>query len=206
MKFLILLQISLFNICLYAQNKPKIKVAQAYILQEIACYGIDFYPPFKGCYRLQTHGEFYVAKHNDIIKFIKDDTIIFNNLILLIANQSIWEPKIVGNYNSNKILNFLTKENSEIYIINSKFYLIKKIKYKYIDNVELYTTKGKYLNTYVLCTNNINENEEDTSYINLKQCFNVDYFQILFKISHEKQTEKKINKYVWKRKKDTDWW
>ncbi|MGI6291113.1 MAG: hypothetical protein ACOXZH_01595 [Bacteroidales bacterium] len=205
MKFLILLHILLFNICLYAQSKPKVKVAKAYIIQEIACYGLDFYPPFKGCYRLQTHGEFYVATRHDIMNFIKDDTVVFNNLTLLIANQSIWYPKIIGNYDSNKILDFLVNKNSEIYIINDKFYLIKKIRYKYIDNIELHTTKGKYINTYVSYTDNIDEDEEDTSYINLKQCFNIDYFQILFKVSHEMQTNKKINKYVWKRREDTNW-
>ena len=95
MKFLILLHILLFNICLYAQSKPKVKVAKAYIIQEIACYGLDFYPPFKGCYRLQTHGEFYVATRHDIMNFIKDDTVVFNNLTLLIQIKAFGILKLL---------------------------------------------------------------------------------------------------------------
>jgi hypothetical protein len=193
----------------------KYKSDISYIVQEIV-YGTDRYPFFAGLYRLKTDFDFfYISKEQDIINAIKTDTLNLNSLAILIPPNAGWciYDSLSNQYIDRisyvqNIYDIMILDNTEVYKIGSKYYAVRKIKYAYLDNIELYRSL-----LFIKRDNFISEihfeNEDEErlawkTYKTLREYLQIENYRYFLFLQELYETDKSIRKYVWKRKYELD--
>ena len=123
------------------------KIETNYIIQEVTYgYGANIYPQFVRQYRLKTDGDvYYITNRKYILNAIRKDSINLDSLTILIPQNRTWEmyDSISDKYRSTinysmDLYDVMTMDNTEVYKIGGKYYAIKKIKYGYSDEIELF--------------------------------------------------------------------
>ena len=98
-------------------------------------------------------------------------------------------------------------DNTEVYKIGSKYYAIKKIRYAYLDDIEVY--KSLY---YIICdgTDDIQIEKEEynrTTYKTIEDYLPNRKYQYYLFLLDICETDKAINEHLWKRKYElNDFW
>ena len=214
------------NIFIFAQDKT----TSNYIIQQL--YPSNYYPSyyFTDGFNIMSYGEYYIANKQDILNFIKKDTVDFSKLSMIIDIRtsppfntfiSSWDSieggMSISNFHS-RIREILNLQDSEIYKIGYGYYVLRKVKYAYIDTLKVY---GTWLNvaSYIYGDDiplrdpvfHIYEDEVyrhnrslSNIYISANDIMKVDHYQIFYYLIELLPTNKKIFKHLWKRKYELD--
>ena len=181
-----------FSCIMQPQNS---KTDTGYIIQGLSlntAYGhLERFTGFNAI--LSQHSEFYTLSEKELQEFIEDDKIELKELTMIInphpsiytlSKTNEFEPLHL-NY-SNGLVNILNLDDTEVYKIGGKYYIIRKIKYKYIDQIEL-----RYDST------------EDGSL----EKFNSKDIRLFLYSLELLPSSKSIKKHVWKKKYEfNDFW
>src|SRR5574344_1484566 len=181
------------------------KVAENYFIQKLDFQHI-VHRNFIGIYRFGTFGDFYVANEEDILSFIKYDTVDKSKLILVLSTMSqdpfnIKSNSIIDNQcykYSTTIYDIMRLDDTEIYKINGELYIIRKLKYAYLDNVDMYSSEQQ-LSAYKY-GDDIPNGVVTVKNISAKSFFKVDYFRCFLFMMDLKPTSKDISIFVWKKR------
>ena len=210
----------LFSVFSFLQPQsfyPEYKTATNYIIQEVTYgYGADIYPPFARLYRLKTDGDvYYITSKQYLLDAIRKDSINLDSLTILIPQNRTWEiydsisntyRDAIHNY-SQFLYDVMTMDNTEVYKIGGKYYAIKKIKYCYSDEIEVFRS------LYYILFYNVDdiqiENEEQERYYketykSIKECLPQKKYHYYLFLQEICQTDKVIQKHLWKRKYELD--
>lgn len=144
--YLILLQTILLLFISDIYHPQDYKTDTGYIIQELGINtAYDHYQRFTGLNAiLSEHREFYTLSEEKLQKCISADNIELDKLLMIVephpsirtlSRANEYEP-LTLNYSSG-ILNFLTLDDTGVYLIGGKYYVIRNIKYKYIDGINL---------------------------------------------------------------------
>ena len=189
-----------------------------YIIQEVVYgYGADHYPPFACIYRLKTdYNLYYIADEDYLINAIAVDSINLDSLTYLVPHFSDWRvfDSVQGKYTNRvcfakDLYDIMTMDNTEVYKIGSKYYAIKKIRYAYLDDIEVY--KSLY---NIVCdgTDDIQiEDEEEeyyrTTYKTIEEYLPNRKYQYYLFLLDICETDNAIKEHIWKRKYElNDFW
>jgi hypothetical protein len=172
------------------------KIKKSYIIQEVCmnCVPPEF-PVFTGLSRIWSfYGEYYVASKNQIIKSLRKNIIELDKLQTIIEpSDHVYTLNEKGEYQSigtvtysfYGISNVLALSETQIYKIGDKYYILRRLKYAYIDNIKL---------KYEDFDDGLQDYKKD--YIGL-YLFNIELLP----------THSSIKKYIWKRKYELpDFW
>lgn len=192
------------------------KIETNYIIQEVTYgYGANIYPQFVRQYRLKTDGDvYYITNKKYILNAIRKDSINLDSLTILIPQNHTWEMydsisdkyKSAINY-SMDLYDVMTMDNTEVYKIGGKYYAIKKIKYGYSNEIELFR------NLYNIMFYNVDdiqiENEEKEryykeTYISIREYLPKKKYQYYLFLQDICETDKVIKKHLWKNKYELD--
>lgn len=171
------------------------EIADTYIIQSVE-FNISspHNPRFAYLSSIMTdHGEFYIATKKEIMDAIVQDSLELNNLKIIIdPHSSIYQMDEEGNYSplpndySSGISGLLELDNTEIYHIGKMYYIIRRVKYGYIDGVKL-----KYFDY---------PDEELKDY-------KTDSLRLFLFVKDLLPTHKSIKRHLWKRKYELpDFW
>ena len=204
---------SIFSLLQPQSFYPEYKTATNYIIQEVTYgYGADIYPPFARLYRLKTDGDvYYITSKQYLLDAIRKDSINLDSLTILIPQNRTWEIyDSISNtyrdaiYNYSQLLyDVMTMDNTEVYKIGGKYYAIKKIKYCYSDEIEVFRS------LYDIMFYNVDdiqiENEEQERYYketykSIRECLPKKKYHYYLFLQEICQTDKVIQKHLWKRK------
>lgn len=184
-----------------------------YIIQEVVYkYGADIYPPFVNYYRLKTDFDlYYIVDENYLLNAIIADSINMDSLTYLVPHYSNWEILDSVNYKytnqicfSQRLYDIMTMDNTEVYKIGSKFYAIKKVRYAYLDNIEVY--KSLY-NIVWDGTDDIQIEDVDyykKTYKSIKEYLPNRKYQYFLFLQEICETNNAIKEHLWKRKYEFD--
>ena len=188
------------------------KTETSYIVQEITYgYGADIYPPFAGLYRLKTDFDvYYIAEEKYLLNAIKKDSINLEFLTVLVPNNHTWEIydsisnkyRVVINY-SMGLYDIMTMDNTEIYQIGGKYYAIKKIKYGYSDEIDVFRSLYNilfYNDDDIQIENEEKERYYKETYKSIREYFPKKKYHYYLFLQEIYETDNKIKKYLWKRK------
>ena len=194
------------------------KIGTNYIIQELTYgYGADYYPPFACIYRLKTdYNLYYITDEDYLLNAIAADSINLDSLTYLVPHFSDWDifDSVQDKYTnrvcfSKALYDIMTMDNTEVYKIGSKYYAIKKIRYAYLDDIEVY--KSLY---YIICdgTDDIQIEKEEEEYYRTTYKTIEDYlpnrkYQYYLFLLDICETDKAIKEHLWKRKYElNDFW
>jgi hypothetical protein len=187
----------------------------SYIVQEVV-YGTDRYPFFAGLYRLKTDFHFfYISDEQYIINAIKTDTLNLNSLTTLIPPGVGWciydslSRQYIDRISyAQNIYDIMTLDNTEVYKIGNKYYAIRKIKYGYLDNIELYRSLLFIKRDSSLSEIHFENEEEEQlawkTYKTLREYLQIENYRYFLFLQELYTTDKSIRKYIWKRKYELD--
>ena len=212
------LLIILFAFSLFQDNHPctEYKTETNYLIQELTYgYGADHYPPFACFYRLKTdYNLYYITDEDYLLNAITADSINLDSLTYLVPHFSDWDifDSVQDKYTnrvcfSKALYDIMTMDNTEVYKIGSKYYAIKKIRYAYLDDIEVY--KSLY---YIICdgTDDIQIEKEEynrTTYKTIEDYLPNRKYQYYLFLLDICETDKAINEHLWKRKYElNDFW
>lgn len=186
-KFIILILLYLFQNNINAQ-----KINTGYIIQPIIPYMHDFYRPYRGEWSIEQDIVYYIASEKQVLEFLKKDSVYLNETILLCDNKDFPEiDSLSQKYHlryMTSIKEFLILEDSEIYEIGKKTYVIKKIEYAYLDNVKLLMPRDLWKDDF--------SEGEIVEMIDVAEYHKVNYYQYFLYIVKQIPTSKKIRKYM----------
>lgn len=180
------------------------KVAENYLVQRIAPTGEPFFT-FIGIYRTCSYGEYYIAREKDVISFIESDSVDQSKLILTLSpknNYIVKDTSINIKYKCygyiKTIYDYITLDDTEVYKIGGELYAIRKIKYAYLDNVDMYAQKKDYY--FYLYGDDQPSEDDDTVLVSAKTFFKTDYIHCFLYVMELKPTHKKIVSHIWRRR------
>lgn len=193
------------------------KTATNYIIQEVTYgYGADIYPPFARLYRLKTDDDvYYITSKQYLLDAIRKDSINLDSLTILIPQNRTWEiydsisntyRDAIHNY-SQLLYDIMTMDNTEVYKIGGKYYAIKKIKYSYSDEIEVFRSLYNILFYNVDDIQIENEEQEryyKETYKSIRECLPKKKYHYYLFLQEICQTDKVIQKHLWKRKYELD--
>ncbi len=208
---------SVFSLLQPQSFYPEYKTATNYIIQEVTYgYGADIYPPFARLYRLKTDVDvYYITSKQYLLDAIRKDSINLDSLTILIPQNRTWEiydsisntyRDAIHNY-SQLLYDIMTMDNTEVYKIGGKYYAIKKIKYSYSDEIEVFRS------LYNISFYNVDdiqiENEEQERYYketykSIRECLPKKKYHYYLFLQEICETDKVIQKHLWKRKYELD--
>ena len=195
------------------------KTASCYIIQQLVPNTNEPGAYYNNRFKIRTIGEYYVANKQDILHFIEKDSVDFCNLTMIIdirTNPSLdmfisaWDSIQGGVLISDihtKIMEILTLQGSEIYAIGGKYYVLRKIKYAYLDTLKVY---GKWndLASYIygdyIPIPLAEMLEKNKTPLSVNEILHVDNYQVFYSLTKLLPTDKKILKHLWKRKYELD--
>lgn len=212
------LLIILFAFSLFQDNHPctEYKTETNYLIQELTYgYGADHYSPFACIYRLKTdYNLYYITDEDYLLNAIAADSINLDSLTYLVPHFSDWDifDSVQDKYTnrvcfSKALYDIMTMDNTEVYKIGSKYYAIKKIRYAYLDDIEVY--KSLY---YIICdgTDDIQIEKEEyyrTTYKTIEDYLPNRKYQYYLFLLDICETDKAIKEHLWKRKYElNDFW
>ena len=196
---------------------PEYKTATNYIIQEVTYgYGADIYPPFARLYRLKTDDDvYYITSKQYLLDAIRKDSINLDSLTILIPQNRTWEiydsisntyRDAIHNY-SQLLYDIMTMDNTEVYKIGGKYYAIKKIKYSYLDEIEVFRSLYNILFYNVDDIQIENEEQEryyKETYKSIRECLPKKKYHYYLFLQEICETDKVIQKHLWKRKYELD--
>ncbi len=208
---------SVFSLLQPQSFYPEYKTATNYIIQEVTYgYGADIYPPFARLYRLKTDDDvYYITSKQYLLDAIRKDSINLDSLTILIPQNRTWEiydsisntyRDAIHNY-SQLLYDIMTMDNTEVYKIGGKYYAIKKIKYSYSDEIEVFRSLYNILFYNVDDIQIENEEKEryyKETYKSIKECLPQKKYHYYLFLQEICQTDKVIQKHLWKRKYELD--
>jgi len=186
-----------------------------YVVQEVI-YGTDRYPYFVGVYRLKTDFDvFYVSDEQCILNAIKTDYFSLDSLTILVPPSVGWKvfDSLLGQYIDRisyvqDIYNIMILDDTEIYKIGSKYYAIRKIKYGYLDNIELYRSLYYIKSDNSGCEIHFENEEEERlskiTYKTLKEYLQTENYRYYLFLQELLPTDESIKKHLWKRRYEID--
>ncbi len=192
------------------------KTGTNYIVQEVTYgYGSDIYPPFAGLYRLKTDFDvYYIANKKYLLDAIRKDSINMDSLTILVPQNHTWGiyDSISKKYrftinHSMDLYDIMTMDNTEVYAIGGKYYAVKKVKYGYSDEMEVFRS---LYNSLFENTDDIqikNDGEEKyyrETYKSIKEYLPQRQYQYYLFLQEICETDKAIRKHLWKRKYELD--
>lgn len=208
---------SVFSLLQSQSFYPEYKTATNYIIQEVTYgYGADIYPPFARLYRLKTDDDvYYITSKQYLLDAIRKDSINLDSLTILIPQNRTWEiydsisntyRDAIHNY-SQLLYDIMTMDNTEVYKIGGKYYAIKKIKYSYSDEIEVFRSLYNILFYNVDDIQIENEEQEryyKETYKSIRECLPKKKYHYYLFLQEICQTDKVIKKHLWKRKYELD--
>lgn len=208
---------SVFSLLQSQSFYPEYKTATNYIIQEVTYgYGADIYPPFARLYRLKTDDDvYYITSKQYLLDAIRKDSINLDSLTILIPQNRTWEiydsisntyRDVIHNY-SQLLYDIMTMDNTEVYKIGGKYYAIKKIKYSYSDEIEVFRSLYNILFYNVDDIQIENEEQEryyKETYKSIRECLPKKKYHYYLFLQEICQTDKVIQKHLWKRKYELD--
>ncbi|MBQ4478104.1 MAG: hypothetical protein IKS33_02800 [Bacteroidales bacterium] len=208
---------SVFSLLQPQSFYPEYKTATNYIIQEVTYgYGADIYPPFARLYRLKTDDDvYYITSKQYLLDAIRKDSINLDSLTILIPQNRTWEiydsisntyRDAIHNY-SQLLYDIMTMDNTEVYKIGGKYYAIKKIKYSYSDEIEVFRSLYNILFYNVDDIQIENEEQEryyKETYKSIRECLPKKKYHYYLFLQEICQTDKVIQKHLWKRKYELD--
>ncbi len=208
---------SVFSLLQPQSFYPEYKTATNYIIQEVTYgYGADIYPPFARLYRLKTDDDvYYITSKQYLLDAIRKDSINLDSLTILIPQNRTWEiyDSISNTYRdamhnySQLLYDIMTMDNTEVYKIGGKYYAIKKIKYSYSDEIEVFRSLYNILFYNVDDIQIENEEQEryyKETYKSIRECLPKKKYHYYLFLQEICQTDKVIQKHLWKRKYELD--
>ncbi|MDR2841212.1 MAG: vacuolar protein sorting-associated protein 35 [Paludibacter sp.] len=199
-KILVIITLTFFVPIIFSQNY---KVAENYIIQEIVKSNTPIHTPFApdNYFMFPLFGH-YIATERDVLNFIKNDN-VDNTKLILFLNE--WTPFYLKTNNVlidgcivdwANFIDILYLGDTPIYKIGGKMYLLRKIRYAYVDNIEAFAQKNKlHYNDDIDTTE-----DSDTTLISAKEFFNVTYFQYYLFTIDIMQNHKKLKQSFWKKR------
>lgn len=193
----------------------------SYVLQEIV-YGVaDVYPNFAGVYRLKTdltnsfyqrYQIFYISNEKYILNAIKTDSLNLDSVTILVPSHACWciYDSLSGLYKDRisyvkDVYDIMTLDDTEIYKIGNKYYVIRKIKYGYLDNIELYRS------LYCIKSDagsDIQFEKEESYYRNtyktLREYLQTENYRYFLFLQELYPTDELIKTHVWKKRYELD--
>lgn len=116
-----------------------------YFIQELGNYSHDHYLLFTGFHAtMSVNNDYYVISEDQLKKSIANDTLNLMELTMIIephpdvyilSESNKYEPLLI-NYTSG-ISALLSLDDTGVYKIGTKFYVLRKAKYKYTDGIKL---------------------------------------------------------------------
>lgn len=208
---------SVFSLLQPQSFYPEYKTATNYIIQEMTYgYGADIYPPFARLYRLKTDDDvYYITSKQYLLDAIRKDSINLDSLTILIPQNRTWEiydsisntyRDAIHNY-SQLLYDIMTMDNTEVYKIGGKYYAIKKIKYSYSDEIEVFRSLYNILFYNVDDIQIENEEQEryyKETYKSIRECLPKKKYHYYLFLQEICETDKVIQKHLWKRKYELD--
>ena len=208
---------SVFSLLQSQSFYPEYKTATNYIIQEVTYgYGADIYPPFARLYRLKTDDDvYYITSKQYLLDAIRKDSINLDSLTILIPQNRTWEiydsisntyRDAIHNY-SQLLYDIMTMDNTEVYKIGGKYNAIKKIKYSYSDEIEVFRSLYNILFYNVDDIQIENEEKEryyKETYKSIRECLPKKKYHYYLFLQEICETDKVIQKHLWKRKYELD--
>lgn len=208
---------SVFSLLQPQSFYPEYKTATNYIIQEVTYgYGADIYPPFARLYRLKTDDDVYcITSKQYLLDAIRKDSINLDSLTILIPQNRTWKiydsisntyRDAIHNY-SQLLYDIMTMDNTEVYKIGGKYYAIKKIKYSYSDEIEVFRSLYNILFYNVDDIQIENEEKEryyKETYKSIRECLPKKKYHYYLFLQEICETDKVIQKHLWKRKYELD--
>ncbi len=208
---------SVFSLLQSQSFYPEYKTATNYIIQEVTYgYGADIYPPFARLYRLKTDDDvYYITSKQYLLDAIRKDSINLDSLTILIPQNRTWEiydsisntyRDAIHNY-SQLLYDIMTMDNTEVYKIGGKYYAIKKIKYSYSDEIEVFRSLYNILFYNVDDIQIENEEQEryyKETYKSIRECLPKKKYHYYLFLQEICETDKEIQKHLWKKKYELD--
>jgi hypothetical protein len=186
------------------------KVAENYLVQEIIIGCYPLYEIFFGIYQYAHLGDYYVTSEKNVIDFFKCDNVDKNKLTLLLKFDGYYfklgeqiKDSIFGNKWVNSLLNMsyiLRSNDVEVYKIGGGMYAIRKIRYAYLDSIDMYAKEYRLKYEYGRDDIHIPDDADTITLKSVKEFYNVDYYQCFLFMMELPPTNKKILKHLWKRR------
>lgn len=181
-----------------------------YIIQEVVYGWPEIYPPFACFLRLKTDYDlYYIADEDYLLNAIAADSINLDSLTYLIPHYSNWEifDSVQNKYRdricfSQRLDDLMTMDNTEVYKIGSKYYAIKKIRYAYLDDIEVYRSLYNIVRDGTDDIQ-IEKKEEEyyrTTYKTIKEYLPNRKYQYYLFLQDICETDKAIKEHLWKRR------
>lgn len=199
LNFLFLLIVPQF---IYSQDY---KVGEAYVIQDLIVSSDPALIWYQRVFKMNTKGDLRIVTEKDLLDFVKRDTVVHDKLIYLFHSASSFKlnnDHFTEHDNFNdfvSIFDILLMQDVPIYKIGGKFYLIRKLRYAYIDDVDVFSRKDDLFHSYIY--RGIDEPEVvDSTMVSAKSFFNIDFFQYFLFNTDILPNHKKLNKVFWKRR------
>ena len=185
---------------IYAQSDSKQSIR--YLLQKIEPPKIVYYISFKHGYTIPLPEAYHVVDETTLLDFFEQDTVDYNRATMLCdpGGMSMFSDSAVTRQSIrfSRIEDILFLDDSEIYIIGEKKYVIRKIKYAYFDNsqVKVYLKGGSYY-----MWDDITDEDEKVlqATYDVSELYDIDYYQCYYHLMEVLPTPPQIQKYLWKR-------
>jgi len=199
-----------YNAFAFAQDKT----ASCYIIQQLSPYINAPYASYTNSFNIMTEGEYYVADKEDILNFIKKKYVDFSKLTMIVDIRmypplntfiSSWDSIEGGLCISDlhsRIREIFKLQDSEIYKIGERYYVLRKVKYAYIDTLQVFGEWGN-VGGYIYGDNIPKApNEKDRWSVN--EILRREKYQIFYYLMELLPTDKEILSHLWKRKYELD--
>ena len=207
---------SVFSLFQNQSSCSENKIGTNYVVQEVTYgYGAQIYPPFARLYRLKNDDDvYYITSRKYLLDAIRKDSINLDSLTILIPQGRTWEiyDSISNTYRSSTnhsqdLYDVMTMDNTEVYKIGGKYYAIKKIKYGYSDEIEVFRSLYNILFYHVDDIQVENEEKEryyKETYKSIRECLPQKKYHYYLFLQEICETDKVIKKHLWKKKYELD--
>ncbi len=179
------------------------KVGEGYLIQDLTTANNPSLVQFFRTYKLNTIGDLRIVKEKDLLDFIKRDSVSHDKLTILLHLHTAFQlpkdqyPEHSNFYDLMNGLNILQMQEAPIYKIGNKLYVIRKLKYAYIDHIDVFAKK-EFMDDYFQCVDQ--DHAFDTELISARSFFNTEYFHYFLFAMEILPNHKKLNKVFWKRR------
>ena len=184
---------------LHAQNGYK--EMTGYLLKEIDPYVPYFYNRYRYGLISQYYSEYYVLDEKTIEYFFNIDSVEYGRATMLC------DPAIVMFADSatsrdarryTRIKDIITLDDSEIYAIGEKKYIIRKIRYAYYDNSQVAVYIKGY-NYYAWDDISDQDTAEYNATYEVGKLYKRDYYQCYHHLIEILPTPPQISKHIWRK-------
>lgn len=206
---------SFFSLFQNQSSCSEYKIGTSYIIQEVTYGGAQIYPPFARQYRLKNDDDvYYITSRKYLLDAIRKDSINLDALTILIPQGRTWEiyDSISNTYKSSTnhsqdLYDVMTMDNTEVYKIGGKYYAIKKIKYGYSDEIEVFRSLYNilfYHDDDIQIENEEKERYYKETYKSIRECLPQKKYHYYLFLQEICETDNVIKKHLWKKKYELD--